>query len=155
MSFVSTASTLNIGNSTSTTVNITQAATLNLGNSSGTVTMKGINIPFETNYAICNNNATTGSDTTDKIGYCFLPFSTTQYLIFRWGYRKDPGDGNDTTVTFSFPFDTVPFVFATKWEGGQGSVVIKTISTAGFTCDSSLGSTGKAAINWLAIGLNQ
>ena len=182
MSFVSTASTLNIGDLSSNTVNITKATTLNLGDQTGTTTMnikattinlgsstypivmKGINMPFSSiNYASFIGGASSGTNANIKDCYCLLPYSTTQYLMVRWGYRPDPGDNNPTDVSFNTtspslipgatPFGSIPYVFVTKYDGGGGYALVETISTSNFVCNSSKNDNNKSAINWLAIGV--
>ncbi len=163
MSFVSTASTLNIGDLSSNTVNIINATNLNLGTTNllRHVLIKGIRMPFGTKYYSSNFPCgSTNSSTNDTDCYCLLPYGDIEYLMIRWGFRKDPGDNNDTTVTFdkeplvssATAFNGIPYVFVTKFDGGDGYALVKSISTTNFVCNSAKNSSNKAAINWLAIG---
>lgn len=154
MSFISPASTLNIGDASSNTVNITEADILNLGTVYSNVIMRGINMPFSSSYAFFSPGSGNGSPSTNETHCnCSFPYSTTQYLLIQWGFQKKPGDNNNTTVTFNPSFVSIPYVFITKFEGGTGWTDLISVTTTGFTCNSSYNSSAKATINWFAIGL--
>lgn len=168
MSFISTQSILNIGDASSSTVNITKAQTLNLGNTgpaqviylgqnSNTceVVVSGIPLPyFKNQFASFTNSSADGTGSSSASSRYYLPYDASSFLLIQWGFAPNPSSGN-TTINFpvSYNTDVVPYVFATRWkQGGNGPISIVSVTNNNVVIDSSTDSN-KTSINWLSIGL--
>jgi len=156
MSYVATTSTLDIGDSTSTTVNINSANTLNLGKNTGSVNIRGLDLLISSTTSNFASFTPNSGDGTGSARQCFylLPFSTTQNLLVQWGFVPDI---TTSTITFNLPYryDSVPYLYATKYSNGSQNnpLSIQSVGAFNFTIDSSQGSSDEASFCWLAIGL--
>lgn len=96
-------------------------------------------------------NAVMGTSSLGSNGYYTLPGG----LIIQWGYQSTVGA--NTTFPLTFP-TSVWSVVTTKQQspvlGTQTqSMIVATISTSGFTVDTSPGNTSKTAYYWMAVGV--
>lgn len=172
---VSTSSTLNVGNSTSSTVNINSAATLNLGSTSGTVNVSPSTLNLGSTNSTVNirglpmlftsNTSNFASITSmpafvdgrppavaDVKSYYMLPYTTTENLLIQWGYVADT---TNKQVTFPMVYTGNPYVFGTPYFDGSetANLVIDNVEPSYFQIDTADGSSDRASFNWIAIGL--
>lgn len=156
MSYLATTSTLDIGDSTSTTVNINSANILNLGKNTGAVNIRGLDLLFTSDTAQfasytpgADNGPSFNSTTT-----CFylLPLSTTQNLLIQWGYVND---SQTATRNFARPYASTPYLYCTKYNNGNNvsPALIESVSSTNFRIDSEGGNYDKSSFTWLAIGV--
>jgi hypothetical protein len=167
MSFISTQSILNIGDASSSTVNITKAQTIHLGDSSPTqviylgqnsntcqVVVNGIPLPyFKNQFASFTDGSVDGTGTSSSSWY-YLPYDAGSFLLVQWGFAPIPTTST-TTINFPVSYDNgvFPYVFATRWrQGGNGPISIVSVDYSKVLIDSSTDSN-KTSINWLSIGL--
>lgn len=173
---VSTSSTLNVGNSTSSTVNINSAATLNLGSTSGTVNVSPSTLNLGSTDSTVNirglpmlfTSITSNFASLSSLSYSIatsnyyaLPYSSTHNLIIQWGFKApDPADGF-VKVNFSPSYDGTPYVFAQQYRGGtsiggstssNNNIVIEDITPTGVRIDTAVNNQAKWNCAWLALG---
>lgn len=161
MSFKSTQSTLTIGDNNSSTVNINDASlsTLNLGNATTSTNINTIKMPYSSSpFANCPDGPPDPAFSAVN-GFYKLPYSSTQYLLFQWGFVPAPSN-TISIVEFVLTYNTIPFVYATRFSDSDSaaSLGIYTdnsvkVTTLGFQVNSAINNNNKASINWFAIGL--
>jgi len=149
---VSTSSTLNVGDGTSSTVNINSATTLNLGSTSGTVNVRGLPMLFSSttsNFASITSLYYAAGVTQS---WYKLPYSTSQDLLIQWGYVSDR---ENTNVNFQISYTDTPYMFLTQYNDGSydANIVINNVQPSFFQADTGFGSGNKSSFNYLAIGL--
>ncbi len=156
MSFISSSPTINIGNSSSTTVNINSANTLNLGKNGGAVNIRGLDLLFTsttTNFADISTTADPTNNIQSLNNY-LLPYDLSNNLLIEWGSYPKPDGNVSTTFNFIPAFNSTPYVYVTKYNnGGVNMPVIASVTSTTCIIDSSQGDTDKASFNWIAIGL--
>jgi hypothetical protein len=139
------------------------SATVNVGGSSSIVdincsfaAIRGLRTLISTNTAeFANYISTPNTNIPPAQDNCYymLPFSTTQNMLFQWGFVVDQAT---PTVTFKFAFADEPYLFITKYNNGGGNSAVinqSSLTSTSFVCDTSTGSTDKSSFNWLAMGL--
>lgn len=83
--------------------------------------------------------------------YYTLPLDTSHNIVIQWGFVPDV---SWRYVHFQIPYNSPPYMFATKYNNGPTtSLEIVNVTETEFRIDTSPGETDEAAFNWIAIGV--